>query len=29
LAVFALENKDSVKTFLLTKGVEAEGLDTK
>lgn len=28
LGVFALEKKDSVKTFLLAKGVEAEGLDT-
>ena len=28
LGVFALENKDQVKTFLLAKGVEAEELDT-
>ena len=28
LGVFALENNDSVKTFLLAKGVECEKLDT-
>ena len=28
LGVFALENNDSVKTFLLAKGVECENLDT-
>ncbi|KPJ94340.1 MAG: hypothetical protein AMJ55_06555 [Gammaproteobacteria bacterium SG8_15] len=28
LGVFALENNDSVKTFLLAKGVESEKLDT-
>lgn len=28
LGVFALENNDSVKTFLLAKGVECESLDT-
>jgi uncharacterized protein involved in oxidation of intracellular sulfur len=28
LGVFALENNDSVKTFLLAKGVECEALDT-
>jgi uncharacterized protein involved in oxidation of intracellular sulfur len=28
LGVFALDNKDSVKTFLLAKGVECESLDS-
>lgn len=28
LGVFALESKDTVKTFLLAKGVECESLDT-
>ena len=28
LGVYALENKDTVKVFLLAKGVESEGLDS-